>query len=332
MRRSRCALLLVLAAVLFGCGPVPTPTRQAPAAAPSLGNLGYVGYVLRDDVWVKSLPSGEPQRLTSDGYNSSPLNKEIRVMKKSIQSVFLAFVVLTVLLSGCAPAPTPPPLQPASAIPTTAAATAAPSAARATPTLAAPAVVNPVALVGLAGATRIDILAFDSAPGAGAQPGYVQRLAVTDPATVGRILAALNVDMKSLPKAACIPEYELRFQLPGGAVNKLSYNCHDSSFLRGDQPAWAEYDAEAPAAFDQLMSELLAAPTPIPPTLTPSPMPIAAPAVSRTPSASVAGAPVTVVPPSSPTQYLEFSNLSDLQKLTKFPIRLPTYIPDNLPF
>lgn len=193
-------------------------------------------------------------------------------MKKSIQSVFLAFVVLTVLLSGCAPAPTPPPLQPASAIPTTAAATAtptAPSAARATPTLAAPAVVNPVALVGLAGATRIDILAFDSAPGAGAQPGYVQRLAVTDPATVGRILAALNVDMKSLPKAACIPEYELRFQLPGGAVKKLSYNCHDSSFLRGDQPAWAEYDAEAPAAFDQLMSELLAAPTPIPPTITP---------------------------------------------------------------
>lgn len=61
-------------------------------------------------------------------------------------------------------------------------------------------------------------------------------------------------------------------------------------------------------------------------------MPIAAPAVSLTPSASVAGAPVTVVPPSSPAQYLEFSNLSDLQKLTKFPIWLPTYIPDNLPF
>src|SRR5262245_23451831 len=33
-------------------------------------------------------------------------------MKKSIQSVFLAFVVLTVLISGCAPAPTPTPVPP----------------------------------------------------------------------------------------------------------------------------------------------------------------------------------------------------------------------------
>lgn len=41
-------------------------------------------------------------------------------MKKSIQSVFIAFVVLTVLLSGCAPAPTPiPPTFTPSPIPST---------------------------------------------------------------------------------------------------------------------------------------------------------------------------------------------------------------------
>ena len=35
---------------------------------------------------------------------------------------------------------------------------------------------------------------------------------------------------------------------------------------------------------------------------------------------------------STPTHYLEFVNLSDLQQAAKFPIWLPTYIPDNLPF
>lgn len=34
----------------------------------------------------------------------------------------------------------------------------------------------------------------------------------------------------------------------------------------------------------------------------------------------------------TPTTSSEFSSLSDLQKVTKFPIWLPTYFPDNLPF
>ena len=42
--------------------PTPTPT-------PSLGKLAYVQ---GGDIWVKALPDGEPQRLTTDGRNSAP--------------------------------------------------------------------------------------------------------------------------------------------------------------------------------------------------------------------------------------------------------------------
>lgn len=42
--------------------PTPTPT-------PSLGKLAYVQ---GSDIWVKALPNGEPQRLTTDGRNSAP--------------------------------------------------------------------------------------------------------------------------------------------------------------------------------------------------------------------------------------------------------------------
>ncbi len=79
-----------------------------------------------------------------------------------------------------------------------------------------------------------------------------------------QIVAALNADLKPMPKAACIPEYELRLQLAGGVVQKLGYSCQGTSFLRGDQPAWREQDAQPPAAFDRLMSDLLAAPVPKP--------------------------------------------------------------------
>jgi hypothetical protein len=165
-------------------------------------------------------------------------------------SLLALIVVIATLATACAqPVATVPPATPA---------------ARATPTIAAPAGLNPVALGGLAGATRIDVLAFDSAPAGGAQPGYVQRLAITDSNTVQQVLATLNADLKPLPKAACIPEYELSFQLAGGAVQKLGFSCQGASFLRGDQPAWRDQDVQPPAAFDALMRDLLAAPAPKP--------------------------------------------------------------------
>lgn len=68
--------------------PSPSPT-QAPTATPSpsplptetpsptytpmpTANLGKLAYVQGGDIWVKTLPQGEPQRLTTDGRNREP--------------------------------------------------------------------------------------------------------------------------------------------------------------------------------------------------------------------------------------------------------------------
>jgi hypothetical protein len=59
--------------------------------------------------------------------------------------------------------------------------------------------------------------------------------------------------------------------------------------------------------------------------------PAATPAVSRTLFASLSGTPGIATPPLQPTQYLEFSNLSEAQKAAKFSIWLPGFIPDDLP-
>ncbi len=54
--------------------------------------------------------------------------------------------------------------------------------------------------------------------------------------------------------------------------------------------------------------------------------------VALKPSESATGMPDTVAAPSLPTQYLEFADLGDLQRLAKFHVWVPAYIPGNLPF
>jgi hypothetical protein len=49
-----------------------TATAQAASTpTPTLG-LGKLAYVQGGDIWVKTLPDGEPQRLTADGRNREP--------------------------------------------------------------------------------------------------------------------------------------------------------------------------------------------------------------------------------------------------------------------
>lgn len=48
---------------------VATLAPPTPTPAPNLGKLAYVQ---GGDIWVKSLPDGQPQRLTTDGRNSGP--------------------------------------------------------------------------------------------------------------------------------------------------------------------------------------------------------------------------------------------------------------------
>jgi Tol biopolymer transport system component len=49
--------------------PTPTPVPPTDTPTPSLGKLAYVQ---GGDIWVKALPDGEPQRLTTDGRNQEP--------------------------------------------------------------------------------------------------------------------------------------------------------------------------------------------------------------------------------------------------------------------
>jgi len=104
LRRGRIAwinwvtlfLLMVGAVTGVGCGgptpevATPSPTSlppEVPSATPSpsplptetpspittpTANLGKLAYVKGGDIWVKTLPDGEPQRLTTDARNSDP--------------------------------------------------------------------------------------------------------------------------------------------------------------------------------------------------------------------------------------------------------------------
>ena len=159
-------------------------------------------------------------------------------------------LLITLLLAGCAantatPSPGPKPPQP----------TTKPSGGT-----------NPVARLGLGTATSIEVLAFVT-QGPGGQPGYVPRRVISDTAAVAQVLGSLNAELKKLPKALCVPEYELRFRLPGGAVKKVMYSCEGASFLRSDDPSWGDSDLQPPAAFDKLMSDLLSSSAPMPPAV-----------------------------------------------------------------
>ena len=135
--------------------------------------------------------------------------------------------------------------------------TAPPGSPAATVSPPAVADLNPVTGAGLSDTVRVEISQLSAGP-TGA-PVYVQRLAVSDAATIGQMLAALNADLKPLPKAACIPEYELVFRLANGSAQRMAYSCSDASFLRGEQPFFRGQDLQPPPAFDALLRGLLAA-------------------------------------------------------------------------
>ncbi len=48
-----------------------TPTATLATTTPTL-DLGKLAYIEGGDMWIKALPTGEPQRLTTDGQNDSP--------------------------------------------------------------------------------------------------------------------------------------------------------------------------------------------------------------------------------------------------------------------
>jgi hypothetical protein len=63
-----------------------------------------------------------------------------------------------------------------------------------------------------------------------------------------------------------------------------------------------------------------------------SPIPTPSMAVSPASTENPLSATETMKVPSMPTQYVEFPNISDLLKATRFQIMLPASIPENMPF
>ena len=76
MRPISLALLLVVALLLTACqsvqaqSAIPQPIARSASATSGTDSppgLGRLAYVQDGDIWVKSLPDGEPERLTEDG-------------------------------------------------------------------------------------------------------------------------------------------------------------------------------------------------------------------------------------------------------------------------
>lgn len=68
LRSFTASLILCALLALTACSPL----KGARADDSSAADLGKVAIIQDGDIWVKSLPDGEPQRLTSDGNNSNP--------------------------------------------------------------------------------------------------------------------------------------------------------------------------------------------------------------------------------------------------------------------
>jgi Tol biopolymer transport system component len=65
------AIISLIITLLVAC----QPTFQVNVSiepTPIPNDLGKLAYIQGGDIWVKTLPDGEPQRLTQDGYNSEP--------------------------------------------------------------------------------------------------------------------------------------------------------------------------------------------------------------------------------------------------------------------
>jgi len=71
MKKYRFLLLaLLLLSALVACrGTLEVGIERTPTPTPDLGKLAYIQ---GGDIWVKALPDGEPQRLTTDGRNREP--------------------------------------------------------------------------------------------------------------------------------------------------------------------------------------------------------------------------------------------------------------------
>jgi hypothetical protein len=110
---------------------------------------------------------------------------------------------------------------------------------------------------GLGQAQRLEIEELVSGP----ELRYVHRLTVSDPAVLRELSTALDADLALGPLVDCLARYRLSFVLATGEVQALDYYCDGgTSFLRGAQSFWSGQQAQPPAEFDAVLSNLLPEP------------------------------------------------------------------------
>jgi hypothetical protein len=132
-----------------------------------------------------------------------------------------------------------------------------------------PSEVNVVAQAGLTETIKIEIYETVSktvTPEAEGRPAVIEaqtfhRLAITDSATIGQIIAALDTVVPLGARAAVPTPYVLQFQLKDGGMRSLGYASGggNPAILRVDGlRCFDGQDAEPPAEFEALIGELLA--------------------------------------------------------------------------
>jgi hypothetical protein len=133
-----------------------------------------------------------------------------------------------------------------------------------------PSEVNIVAQAGLTQTVKVEIyetVRETVTPEAEGGPTVVEaqvfhRLTITDPETIGQIIAALDTVVSLGPRTGIPMPYVLQFHLKDGTTKSLGYASggEDPAILRVDGlRSFYRQDAEPPAEFEGLIGELLAA-------------------------------------------------------------------------
>jgi len=112
--------------------------------------------------------------------------------------------------------------------------------------------VNVVKEVGLVDAVALDIYELNLET---TNEPYSLLLTISDQQRIAEIVSTLDIEIRSGLRVACIPIYELEFQLADGSTKKLEYSCGDqqANYIRSDQPALEGNDYIPPVAFNNLM-------------------------------------------------------------------------------
>ena len=122
----------------------------------------------------------------------------------------------------------------------------------ATPASIVPGTVNIVREAGLADTKRIEL--YEMTEG-----GYLFRAAITSPADVGAVMAALDRPVELTPRVRCPDRFHAHFVGPAGSRVVLGLVCADlPEAIRGAQAFWRGQDARVPDDAARVIADAVA--------------------------------------------------------------------------